>query len=308
MPPAAPEIPDLPAVAYTGVSYAYPAPAGAAARPALERVTLSVHKGVRLGILGPNGGGKSTLLRLTLGLLRPQTGSIAIFGLPPGDARARRLIGYVPQRIEAEHAFPISVRQAVTMSAALGRSPWRRLPAEVHDRVQHSLALVGAQQLADHPVGKLSGGQLQRVMIARALANAPRLLLLDEPTVGIDIAGQQRFADLLASLHDSLGLTIIVVSHDIRTIAAGCDRVACLSRTLHSHVAPEGLTPQVLAEVFSHDVAAIFGDVHIDAHFAAECPDPLHHEHGAGCTHSQDEHTHPPAHAQKPPAAPDPRR
>jgi zinc transport system ATP-binding protein len=288
--PDQPDFPDLPAVAYTGISYAYPAPAGSPARPALEDVTLSVRPGERLGILGPNGGGKSTLLKLTLGLLRAQTGSISIFGLSPAEARSRRLIGYVPQRIEAELAFPISVRQAVRMSAALGRSPWRRLPAAVHERVEQALHMVGVGQLADRPVGKLSGGQLQRVMIARALANRPRLLLLDEPTVGIDVAGQQRFGELLKSLHDSLGLTIVVVSHDIRTIAASSDRVACLSRTLHSHVAPEGLTPQVLAEVFSHDVAAIFGDVHIDAHFAAECHDPIHHDHGAGCTHSEHEH------------------
>ena len=109
-----------------------------------------------------------------------------------------------------------------------------------------------------------------------ALASKPKLLLLDEPTVGIDVAGQQQFADLLRHLHDDLKLTVMVVSHDIRTVAAGCDRVACLSRTLHSHTAPEGLTPAVLAEVFRHDVAAIFGEVHVDAHAAAACHDPSH--------------------------------
>ncbi|MEX2217784.1 MAG: hypothetical protein WD749_03410, partial [Phycisphaerales bacterium] len=138
--------------------------------------------------------------------------------------------------------------------------------------------------------------------IARALASRPRLLLLDEPTVGIDIAGQQRFSALLRTLHERLGLTIIVVSHDIRTIAAGSDRVACLSRTLHSHTAPEGLTPAVLAEVFSHDVAAIFGDVHVDAHLARECPDPAHpHAHGPGCDHGHDDHDHDPAHGGRGP-------
>jgi len=112
---------------------------------------------------------------------------------------------------------------------------------------------------------------LQRVWIARALANRPRLLLLDEPTVGIDPAGQQQFSDLLTRLRNEMDLTIVVVSHDLRTVAAGCDRVACLARTLHFHDAPGGLTPAVLAEVFRHDVSAIFGDVHIDAHRAAEC-------------------------------------
>jgi zinc transport system ATP-binding protein len=267
------------AVRYERVSFTYPG----AARPALENISLSVRGGERLGILGPNGGGKSTLLKLTLGLLNGHSGSIRVFGRTPEEARRERIIGYVPQRIEAELAFPISARQAVEMCAGLGANPLSRVRPRVRRAAEEALELVGAAALADSPVGKLSGGQLQRVMIARALARRPRLLLLDEPTVGIDIAGQQRFADLLKSLHDRLGLTIMVVSHDIRTIAAGSDRVACLSRTLHSHVAPEGLTPRVLAEVFSHDVAAIFGDVHVDAHLAAECPAPEAHAHQHDC-------------------------
>lgn len=279
------------AVEYRSVTFSYAPQAGGAPRTALERITLDVRAGERLGILGPNGGGKSTLLKLTLGLLPCQGGSIRVFGLTPEEARKRRLIGYVPQKVEAELAFPLSVRQVVQMSAMLGLSPWRRTPAGIRHDAEQALELVGAGSLADRPIGKLSGGQLQRVMIARALAGRPRLLLLDEPTVGIDAVGQQRFSDLLRSLHDTLGLTIMLVSHDIRTIAAGSDRVACLSRTLHSHVAPEGLTPQVLAEVFSHDVAAIFGDVHVDAHLARECPADdshhHHHDHGPGTDHAR---------------------
>lgn len=281
------------AVEYDGVSFAYEAADGAP-RQVLQGITLSVQAGARLGILGPNGGGKSTLLKLTLGLLRPQAGAIRVFGVPPDEARRARLIGYVPQKIEIEPGFPVSVRQAVEMSATLGLRPWQGRTTAIRQSVHESLELVGAAALADRPVGKLSGGQLQRAMIARALASKPRLLLLDEPTVGIDLTGQQRFSELLQTLHARLGLTIIVVTHDIRTIAAGSDRVACLSRTLHSHVAPEGLTPAVLAEVFSHDVAAIFGDVHVDAHLARECPDPHHgghgHSHAPGCDH---DHGHP---------------
>jgi zinc transport system ATP-binding protein len=285
------------AVRYERVSFTYPG----AQRAALENVSLSVRQGERLGILGPNGGGKSTLLKLTLGLLSGNAGSISVFGQSPEQARRQRLIGYVPQKIEAELAFPISARQTVEMSAGLGLGPLARIGGELRRTVQESLELVGAADLAERPIGKLSGGQLQRVMIARALARRPRLLLLDEPTVGIDVAGQHRFADLLKSLHDRLGLTIMVVSHDIRTIAAGSDRVACLSRTLHSHVAPEGLTPQVLAEVFSHDVAAIFGDVHVDAHLAAECPAPEAHTHQHDCGCEQDRgHGHPPGHTHGP--------
>ncbi len=261
-----------PAVVFDRVTFAYPARAADQVQaPAVENITFTVNEGERLGVLGPNGGGKSTLLKLTLGLLDGYAGEIRVFGLSPAEARDRRVVGYVPQRAEAELAFPITARQVVEMSAALGVPPWRPLPAERRDRAGLAMDVVGVHAFARTPVGHLSGGQFQRVMIARALACNPRLLLLDEPTVGVDVAGQQQFAELLQRLHERLGVTIIVVSHDIRTVASGCDRVACLSRTLHSHVTPRGLTPAVLAEVFRHDVAAIFGDVHVDAHPAHEC-------------------------------------
>ncbi len=260
------------AVEYVDVAFTYPA----AERPALEGVSLAVREGERLGVLGPNGGGKSTLLKLTLGLLHGYRGSIRVFGCTPQEARRRHLVGYVPQRVEAELRFPLSVEQVVTMAVAVGVPAWKPVPKVSRDAVRRALSEVGVDQLRDRPIGELSGGQLQRVMIARAIASAPRMLILDEPTVGVDVAGQQQFAELLNRLHDNLRLTTIIVSHDIRTIAAGSDRVACLSRTLHSHTAPEGLSPAVLAEVFRHDVAAIFGDVHVDAHAAASC---THHHH-----------------------------
>jgi zinc transport system ATP-binding protein len=281
------------AVEYQNVSYAYPQGergVDGRERLALDGITLTVSEGERLGVLGPNGGGKSTLLKLTLGLLNGHSGQIRVFGASPEEARSQRLIGYVPQRNAAELKFPLTARQVVEMGAKIGLSPWKGLSRDGRADVDRALALVGATQLADQHVGSLSGGQLQRVLIARSLACKPRLLLLDEPTVGIDVAGQQQFADLLKHLHDDLKLTVMVVSHDIRTVAAGCDRVACLSRTLHSHTAPEGLTPAVLAEVFRHDVAAIFGEVHVDAHAASACSDPSHsHGHAHGHSHSTPE-------------------
>ncbi|MDX2132222.1 MAG: metal ABC transporter ATP-binding protein [Planctomycetota bacterium] len=266
-----------PAVEYRDVSFAYPARAGDdAPRTVLERVSLRVEAGERLGILGPNGGGKSTLLKLTLGLLDVQHGDVRVFGMHPRHAARQGMVGYVPQRPTCELAFPLSARQAVEMGPSLALWPWQRLSADARARIDRALRVVGADDLAHRPIGHLSGGQFQRVMIARALATGPRLLLLDEPTVGIDIAGQQQFASLLARVRDEIGVTVVVVSHDIRAVAAGCDRVACLSRTLHSHVAPHGLTPDVLAEVFRHDVAGIFGDVHVHAHPAHACTDPSH--------------------------------
>jgi zinc transport system ATP-binding protein len=243
--------PGPPAVRLRDVSFAYPH-----GPPVLEGIDLAVSPGARLGILGPNGGGKSTLLKLVLGLLKPARGEVRVLGLPAREATRRRLVGYLPQRLGAEWRAPLSVRQVIAMTAALGYKPWRRMPHEIHQRIDHLLDLVGMSALADRPIGELSGGQQQRTFIARALASRPRLLLLDEPTVGIDQQGQEQFARLLKTIHHELGVTILIVSHDLRAIAAGCDQIAVLSRTLHYHAAPEGLTPEVLAEVFHHDIAA----------------------------------------------------
>lgn len=275
------------AIRYSGVTFSYD---NAAEAPALDRVSLDVRRGERLGILGPNGGGKSTLLKLTLGLLRGYLGTIEIEGLSPSDAARKRLIGYVPQRVEAELAFPITARHAASMAASAGLGPFASGRA-AREKADRALSMVGASSFAEQPVGTLSGGQLQRVMIARALASEAKILLLDEPTVGIDPAGQKQFSELIQRLHDELKLTTIVVSHDLRTVAATSDRVACLARTLHYHDSPEGLTPHVLAEVFRHDAAAIFGDLHVEAHRAAECGHDHSHEvgkhgaHGADGTH-----------------------
>jgi zinc transport system ATP-binding protein len=278
-----------PALLVEGVSFAYPGGV-----EALRDVSLRVEPGELLAVIGPNGGGKTTLLKLITGALTPSRGSVRVFGLPPSRAVREGLVGVVPQRSGAELTFPVSVRQAVAMARTVGAPRLGVLPADARDAVDEALRLTGADALADRPVGALSGGQLQRVFIARALARRPRLLILDEPTVGIDAPGQRRFAELLARLRAELGLTIVLVSHDLRTIAGGAsamqrdeadghasgraaDRVACLRTTVHFHDAAEGITPAVLAEVFEHDLADVFGPVHVHTHDSAAaaraCPD-----------------------------------
>jgi zinc transport system ATP-binding protein len=157
-------------------------------------------------------------------------------------------------------------------------------------QVERTIDLVGAREFAERPVGSLSGGQLQRVLIGRALVSKPRILVLDEPMVGIDVAGQRQFASLLGEIHRTTGVTMLTVTHDLRAIVAGSDQVACLARRLHSHGSPQGLTPAVLAELFSHDVAGLMGELagmHVHAHGAGEtCPDG--HRHGPGCSHAPD--------------------
>ncbi len=263
-----------PAVLCEGLSFTYP---GAAAS-AIENISLRVESGERLGVLGPNGGGKSTLLKLILGLLPVQQGRLEVLGMAPARARAAGLVGYVAQRSEAVLAMPLSVREVVSLAATWRLPPWTGPGPGLRARVERAIELVGAGEFAHRPIGKLSGGQFQRAMIARALAASARMLVLDEPTVGIDASGQRLFGELLDRVHRETGLTLLVVSHDLRAIAAGSDRVACLARRLHSHTSPQGLTPQVLAEVFSHDLAGVVGPlggqgVHIHAHRAGECAD-----------------------------------
>ncbi len=258
---------ETPAIAFESVTFRYPG----AERPAIEDVTFEVAIGDRVGVIGPNGGGKSTLIKLALGLLEPQSGSIHVLGETPERARAQGLLAYVPQRFDAERALPVSVRQMIEMAAARNISWRRRTPAEIRMRVDEAIALVSAGAFADTPVGRLSGGQVQRALVARAVATQPKILALDEPTVGIDPDGQERLSEMTRRLHDDLGLTIITVTHDLRVVAASSDRIACLAGKLHFHDAPEGLTPQVLAEVFEHDVSGVFGDLHVDAHKASEC-------------------------------------
>jgi len=244
-----------PAILTEGVSYRYPG----AETEVLSSINLRVEAGEKLGILGPNGGGKSTLLRIVLGLVRPDTGRVEVFGQSPDRARAEGLIGYLPQRIEAALDAPLSVRQAITLPAALRLGAFGKMDSDTRAHIDELMDLLELRDLSNRPIGALSGGQLQRVMIARALSRRPRVLILDEPTVGIDVRGQQRFADMLELLHRRFDLTVLLVSHELRTVVAGSDRIACLARTMHFHGSASGLTPQILGQVFRHDVEAIVG-------------------------------------------------
>jgi zinc transport system ATP-binding protein len=235
-----------------GLDFAY------GAQTVLERINLSVEAGTTLGLIGPNGGGKTTLIRLLLGLLEPTAGTIRVAGLAPRQAiRRGDLIGYLPQNPQLPGQLPLSVRQAVRLGLAGKTGMLRPYAADDLAFAESLLERVGIAPLADKPVGSLSGGQLQRAFIARALAPRPRLLVLDEPTTGIDRGGQQQFIEFIQSLKREMELTVIFVSHDLRAVSAISDRIACLNATLHYHDVPDHLPADLVYRMFACDLEAM---------------------------------------------------
>ena len=214
-------------------------------QPVLEDVTLSVDAGDYLAILGPNGGGKTTLLKVVLGLVRPQQGQVQVLGTSPSGARGR--VGYVPQRVAFDLDFPIRVLDVVLMGRLADRRVGQAFTAEDREAALEALARVELVDQARLPVGALSGGQLQRALIARALALRPALLLLDEPHAGLDERIGRSVWELLEEL--SPEVTIVLVSHDIGAISRYVRSVACLNRRLHAHPTRE-LTPEILEETY----------------------------------------------------------
>jgi zinc transport system ATP-binding protein len=197
----------------------------------LRDVNLSVNQGDFIAMIGPNGGGKTTLLKLMLGLLNADSGSIQIFGQPAQDASHR--IGYVPQDVHINRNFPISALDVVLMGKLKPGRGWSRHSQQNRLAALNALEQVEMKKFRDHRIGELSGGQKQRVFVARALVTDPELLFLDEPTASIDTKGQNEFYSLLKELNATI--TIIVVSHDLMLISGYIRSVICVNQRLHYH-------------------------------------------------------------------------
>jgi len=225
--------------------------------PVLEAIDLDIERGEFMGLIGPNAGGKSTLLKLMLGLLEPNRGRIEILGTSP--AAARQWLGYVPQYAAFARDFPISVEETVM----LGRIGQTCLPGGFtrSDRVQAraALAAVNIESLHDRALNELSGGQLQRVLIARALACDPEVLLLDEPTANIDLRAEEDIFALLKEYKSRM--SIVVVSHDVSFISTYVSRVACLNRRLICHQ-PEALEGGLIEDLYGTPVHRVRHDGH----------------------------------------------
>lgn len=227
---------------------------------ALKSIFLNCLEGEILGIVGPNGAGKSTLLKVILGLIKPDRGSVLLFGKKPGK-EARLEVGYLPQISHAERTFPVTALDVVMMGIYSRIGLFGKPGRKEKETALNMLSTVNMAEHAGRPFGVLSGGQQQRIHIARALSSNPRLLVLDEPSTGVDSVTQEDFYLLLAELRDKKGLSVIMVSHDIGVITSHADRVACLNIEVHYHGEPEMcISDEVMTKVFGKDLKIMVHD------------------------------------------------
>ncbi|MCX8033113.1 MAG: metal ABC transporter ATP-binding protein [Thermoleophilia bacterium] len=228
-------------------------------KKALDGITLRVRHGAQVAVVGPNGAGKSTLFKVLVGLVSPEEGSVLIHGHSP--SRIRDPIAYVPQREEVDWRFPVTVYDVVAMGR-YGQGKWlARLSSRDRELIQSSLERLGVAFLADRPIGELSGGQQQRVFLARALAQEPHVLLLDEPFTGVDLATKEAILGLLDELRHQ-GVTTLVSTHDLDLASARFDEVVLLNRRLVAAGMPEEVfTQENLARAFGSQMVLVNGKI-----------------------------------------------
>lgn len=230
--------------------------------PVLENLSFTIHKGDYLGIIGPNGGGKTTLIKIILGLLHPTHGTIKLFGIERHHFEEKFRIGYVPQRVtQTDKDFPATVLEVVRSGRIARLGFFHGYTKKDSDAIEHAMEISGIAKYRDTLIGNLSGGERQRVFIARALAGEPEVLILDEPTVGVDIGAQKTFYEFLSSLNRDHHLTIVFISHDVDVITEEVKTVLCLNHNLVCH----GLPHEMLDE---HLLKRLYGDTSQRIHSA----------------------------------------
>lgn len=225
----------------------------------ISHVTLDVHQGDYLGIIGPNGGGKTTLLKIMLGLLKPTSGTVTLFNKPIKQFNAWSKIGYVPQKaVRFDSQFPITVKEVVAMGRYALKGLLRQLTPTDEKHIAQALTEVDMWDFRDHLLSDLSGGQQQRVFIARALSSQPEIIFLDEPTTGVDVSAQKQFYALLKRLNRELHKTLILVSHDIEVVTRDTTELACINKTLRYDSSPQNfLKSAALKEMYGDDMNII---------------------------------------------------
>jgi zinc transport system ATP-binding protein len=227
----------------------------------LEEINLNIRKKEIAAIVGPNGSGKTTLLHTVLGFKLPFKGEISVLDQKPRDIQNSGKIGYLPQNDIHEAGFPIKAVDVVAMSRYSKKNILEILNASDHEHIESALAKVEMLEHQHHHFGSLSGGQKQRILIARALALKPEILILDEPSTGLDAVAQDSFYHLLQNLRDKEDLSILLVSHDIGTVSSIVDTIAFLNKRIHFHGDPKHcIPPEALENVFGKNVQFLLHD------------------------------------------------
>ena len=241
---------------------------------ALEHVTFSVAQQEIVGIIGPNGSGKSSLMKCIIGLIQPREGEVLVLGQPNTEQRKR--IGYMPQIEEVEWDFPVTVGDVALMGRYARRGLFRRPTRDDRQAADAALQRLGMYEFKNRLIGELSGGQRRRVLLARALANGPSVLLMDEPMAGLDARAQHRLLDIMDELRDE-GTTIVLSTHDLSCVSTCAAKVACLNQRLIAFGEPsEVLTEEVLNQTFGTHLLL----VHLDGQAYAY----QHHVHPSSAT------------------------
>ena len=255
---------------------------------ALQDITFQVPHGLRVAVIGPNGAGKSTLFKALVGLLPLRSGSIRIHG--QALRQHQDCVAYVPQREEVDWRFPVTVRDVVMMGR-FGRTGWLRRPSKADQTVvERCLEQMGVSSLAEKPIGDLSGGQQQRVFLARALAQEPHILLMDEPFTGVDASTQEATLLLLDRLRDEQ-VTVLVSTHDLDMAAHRFDQVCLLNRRLVAYGEPsEVFRGETIRAAFGGQTLTIDGVIVVDQCCTDE--DEHFHSHTHSHAHSSTEHSH----------------
>jgi zinc transport system ATP-binding protein len=224
----------------------------------LENINFELPRGAFLGLVGPNGSGKSTLIKNILGILKPQNGSIFLFDVSIQKFKKWDKVGYVSQKANSFNSgFPATVFEVVSMGLYGKIGLFRFLKKEHKQKIHDAIQAVGMGEYSNRNIGELSGGQQQRVFIARALVSDPELLILDEPTVGIDAKSVKDFYDLLGYLNKEKGLTMLLVTHDVGAVSDKITHVACINKTLFFHGQSdefEKIQKEGLSSFYGHDV------------------------------------------------------
>jgi len=209
----------------------------------IDSVSFSIPEKLTTILIGPNGSGKTTLLKIMIGLLEPTSGTVRVYGKKPKDMR--KSIGYVPQKLYFDKTFPITVMEFLQLADTSSKN-----------EILSVLESVGAQDLVSSRIGELSGGQLQRTLVARSLLGKPKILFLDEPVSGIDISGEQNFYDLIKDIQEKYGVTVVMVSHEVNVVSQIANQVICINKEMLCSGEPsEALLPEVIEQLYGKNVS-----------------------------------------------------